>query len=66
MAMMQDGTLFGWGRNENNQITIPKGITNAFSIGVGYVNSIIGLRDGSIIAIGAPEHGALVTRTPTP
>jgi hypothetical protein len=63
---MQDGTIFGWGRNEFNQATAPVGITNAFSIGVGYVNSIISLRDGSVIAIGAPENGALVTRTPTP
>jgi hypothetical protein len=65
MAMMNDGTVFGWGRNENNQVSIPKGITNAFSIGAGYVNSVISLRDGRVIVIGAPEHGVLITRTPT-
>ncbi|MFM2032892.1 MAG: hypothetical protein RLZZ297_1657, partial [Chloroflexota bacterium] len=49
-----------------SQATAPTGYTNAFAIGVGYVNSIISMRDGSVLAIGAPEHGALITRTPTP
>ena len=65
MAMINDETGFGWSRNENNQVTIPKGITNAFSIGAGYVNSVISLRDGRVIVIGAPENDALITRTPT-
>ena len=65
MALMHDGTLFGWGRNEYNQTTIPDGITNAEHIGVGYVNSIITLRSGVVVAIGAPQHSALVSRTPT-
>jgi hypothetical protein len=65
MAMMNDGTLFGWGRNEYNQITIPEGINNAEHIGVGYVNSIITLRNSVVLAIGAAEHDALVSRTPT-
>jgi hypothetical protein len=57
--------LFGWGRNEYNQITIPEGINNAEHIGVGYVNSIITLRNSVVLAIGAAEHDALVSRTPT-
>jgi hypothetical protein len=66
MALANDGTIYGWGRNDFSQATAPTGYTNAFAIGVGYVNSIISMRDGSVLAIGAPEHGALITRTPTP
>jgi hypothetical protein len=65
MALRHDGTLFGWGRNEYNQITIPSGYTFVEHIGVGYVNSIITMRGGQVVAIGAPEHDALVSRTPT-
>jgi hypothetical protein len=65
MALRHDGELFGWGRNENNQITIPPGYTYIEHIGVGYVNSIITMRGGQVLAIGAAEHDALISRTPT-
>lgn len=65
MALRHDGELFGWGRNDFNQISIPPNYTYVEHIGVGYVNSILTMRGGQVVAIGAPENDALVSRTPT-
>jgi hypothetical protein len=63
--MMQDITLFDWGSNENNQVSIHKGITSAFSIRIGYANTILGLRNGRVVVLGSQTDGVGVSRTPT-
>lgn len=65
MALRHDGKVFGWGRNDRNQLSIPPGYTYVEHIGVGYANSILTMRGGQVVAIGAPEHDALISRTPT-
>jgi hypothetical protein len=47
------------------QAKVPNGITKAGAISAGYVNSVVGLRDASVVAFGDASLGALVSRTPT-
>jgi alpha-tubulin suppressor-like RCC1 family protein len=65
MAMTKEGVVYAWGRNDNGQAKIPRLPFAASSIGAGYVNSVIGLRDARVIAFGNSSLGALVSRTPT-
>jgi alpha-tubulin suppressor-like RCC1 family protein len=60
-----NGTVYAWGRNDNKQIDIPKGYNDIAVVGAGYVNTVIGLRDGRVLALGAAQNEALVSRTPT-
>ncbi len=64
-ALKSNGTIVCWGRNNFGQAKIPNGISKAGAISVSYVNSVIGLRDASVIAFGDASLGALVSRTPT-
>jgi len=65
LALGNNGTVYAWGRNDNKQIEIPEGYRDIAVVGAGYVNTVIGLRDGRILAIGAAGSDALITRTPT-
>lgn len=66
MGMTKSGQVYAWGRNNYGQVVIPKSVgKNAISFAAGYVHSVIGLRDGGIIAFGEALHDALITRTPT-
>lgn len=64
LALKRNGTVVGWGKNVDGQINIPA-ITNAISIAAGHLNSVIGLRNGSVIVLGSAALDAKVTRTPT-
>jgi alpha-tubulin suppressor-like RCC1 family protein len=65
MAMTKEGVVYAWGRNDYGQARIPRLPFAATSIGAGYVNSVIGLRDANVLAFGDASLGALVSRTPT-
>jgi alpha-tubulin suppressor-like RCC1 family protein len=65
LALTRDGVVYGWGRDNFSQASIPDGISKAGAISAGYVNSVIGLRDANVLAFGDASLGALVSRTPT-
>jgi hypothetical protein len=65
LAVRNDGTVFTWGRNDFNQITILPEYTNIYSVAAGYANTILGLRNGRIVVLGAQTDGIDVSRTPT-
>lgn len=62
---MLDGTITGWGSTDKGVRNFPAGLNSVVVIGVAHINTVIGLRDGTIISIGDPEFGGLVSRTPT-
>jgi alpha-tubulin suppressor-like RCC1 family protein len=52
LVLLADGTVDGWGCNDQNQINIPLGATNVVSIAAGRKVSIAARADGSVIAWG--------------
>jgi hypothetical protein len=65
LAVKQDGTVFGWGRNVNNVYTVPAEYTDIYTVAAGYANTILGLRNGRIIVLGDQTNGIHVSRTTT-
>ena len=65
LAVKKDGTVFGWGRNDNNVYVIPPEYTDIYTVAAGYTNTILGLRNGRIIVLGDQSNGVGVSRTPT-
>jgi len=65
MAVKKDGSVLAWGRNDYNQIIIPTEYTDIYSAFAGYANTILGLRSGRVIVLGAQTDGIDVSRTPT-
>ena len=64
LALKRNGSVVGWGRNSNGQLSIPV-TNNAVSIAAGQLNSVIGLRTGSVLVLGSAALDAKITRTPT-
>ncbi|MFM7678084.1 MAG: RCC1 domain-containing protein, partial [Roseiflexaceae bacterium] len=56
LVLLADGTVDGWGCNDQNQINIPLGATNVVSIAAGRKVSIAARADGSVIAWGQTEY----------
>jgi alpha-tubulin suppressor-like RCC1 family protein len=65
LAVKTDGTVFGWGRNENNVYTVPAQYTDIYTVAAGYANTILGLRNGRVIVLGDQTNDVGVSRTPT-
>ena len=65
VAVSNSGTVFGWGSNTYNQITIPPAYTDIYTASAGYSNTILGLRSGGVIVLGALSNGVDASRTPT-
>ena len=65
MAVKNDGTVLAWGRNDYNQIIIPTEYKDVYSAFAGYANTILGLRSGRIVVLGAQTDGVDASRTPT-
>jgi alpha-tubulin suppressor-like RCC1 family protein len=57
LAVLDNGTLIGWGDNSYGQINIPADLTNATAVAGGYLHSV-GLRaDGTVVAWGDDTYG---------
>ncbi|MFM2308305.1 MAG: Cellulosome-anchoring protein precursor [Chloroflexota bacterium] len=65
MAVKNNGDVIAWGRNDYNQIVIPTEYKDIYSAFAGYANTILGLRSGRIVVLGAQTDGIDVSRTPT-
>ncbi len=61
LALKRNGSVVGWGQKSQGQLSIPV-TNNAVSIAAGQFNSVIGLRNGSVLVVGS---AAIRTRTPT-
>ena len=57
LALQADGSVVGWGNNDNGQITIPPGATNAVAVAVGGAHSLALRADGSVVAWGWNSEG---------
>jgi alpha-tubulin suppressor-like RCC1 family protein len=64
LALKRNGSVVGWGQNSQGQLSIPV-TNNAVSIAAGQLNSVIGLRNGSVLVLGSAALNAQKTRTPT-
>ncbi len=64
LALKRNGAVVGWGRNSDGQLDIPV-TSNAVSIAAGKRNSVIGMRNGSVLVLGSAAFDAKKTRTPT-
>ncbi|NBP02997.1 MAG: hypothetical protein EBU90_23370, partial [Proteobacteria bacterium] len=60
LALLKDGSITGWGFNNNGQTTIPAGIgTNATGIAAGYGHSLALLKDGRVTGWGLNNYGQI-------
>ena len=61
LALLKDGRVTGWGRNDYDQTTIPIGIgTNATAVAAGYSHSLALLKDGRATGWGLNAQGQII------
>jgi alpha-tubulin suppressor-like RCC1 family protein len=65
LAILGNGRVVAWGLNLNNRASVPGTAVDAISITAAYNNSVIALRNGSLITIGLRQQNSMITRTPT-
>ena len=49
IALKEDGTVVGWGRNKYGQTDIPSGLTNVKAIAAGNYHTVALKEDGSVV-----------------
>ena len=52
LALKTDGTVVGWGLNDDGQTTIPGGLSNAVAIAAGHAHSLALKTDGTVVGWG--------------
>lgn len=57
LAVLNNGTVVGWGDNSFGQINIPPGLTNAIAVAGGYLHSVALRDDGTVVAWGDDTYG---------
>jgi alpha-tubulin suppressor-like RCC1 family protein len=65
VVLIGNGSLMSWGSKDLDVRKFLHNTSDAVVIGVGSINTVIGYRDGRIIAYGTSNFGALITRTLT-
>ena len=63
LALKADGTVVGWGNNDEGQSTIPAGMSNVVAVAVGYQYSMALMTNGNVAIWGAPL-GVTATNIP--
>ena len=56
LALRADGTVAGWGLNDEGQSIPPVGLTNVVAISAGYWHSIALRADGTLVCWGALDY----------
>jgi alpha-tubulin suppressor-like RCC1 family protein len=57
LAVLNNGTVVGWGDNSFGQLNIPPGLTNATAVAGGYLHSVALRDDGTVVAWGDDTYG---------
>ena len=57
LAVLNNGTVVGWGDNSFGQINIPLGLTNATAVAGGYLHSVALRDDSTVVAWGDDSYG---------
>ncbi len=57
LALKQDRTVIGWGRNDYGQASIPAGATNVVAIAAKHEHSLALKQDGTVVGFGANSLG---------
>jgi alpha-tubulin suppressor-like RCC1 family protein len=66
LVLLDNGKVEAWGYNLYNRYKIPANTVDVIAIYASYTNSVLSLRNGKIIVIGANTTNAMITRTATP
>ena len=56
LALKNDGTVIGWGRNDFGQQNIPSGLTNVTSIAAGWSHCLALNADGTVVGWGGGQN----------
>jgi alpha-tubulin suppressor-like RCC1 family protein len=59
LALRSDGTVVGWGANEDGQIDVPDDLSNFIAISAGNAHSLALQSDGTVIGWGADWDGRI-------
>eukprot|EP00568_Trieres_chinensis_P004995 CAMPEP_0183296808 /NCGR_PEP_ID=MMETSP0160_2-20130417/4246_1 /TAXON_ID=2839 ORGANISM="Odontella Sinensis, Strain Grunow 1884" /NCGR_SAMPLE_ID=MMETSP0160_2 /ASSEMBLY_ACC=CAM_ASM_000250 /LENGTH=132 /DNA_ID=CAMNT_0025458485 /DNA_START=140 /DNA_END=534 /DNA_ORIENTATION=+ len=57
LALKQDGSVIGWGRNDHGQTTIPGGLSQVRAVAAGRNFSLALRKDGTVAAWGNNDYG---------
>ena len=57
LALRADGTVFGWGRADFGQISIPASVTNAVALTAGWIHGLALRADGTLVGWGDNGYG---------